>query len=983
MKIRAKANNQSVNTPSTLSSKIADLERISRRTARDLDRLLKIIETAREAICVTSADGLITYTNPAMDELFGYQHGELIGKSPAVLNAEPNADMAITMLLDTVRKEEYWEGEILSLKKDGTEFISYARITALRDESDEIMNLLVTQHDITEQKRAQEILSLYHNRLENLVGERTAELTNANLELINEINQRKLAEEAIKEAQLKYVTIFEKARDGIALSDSETGRIVDCNPEFEKQTGRELKDLQQMRIWELRPTNKVEAARKMFQQIREKGVGGSTELEFQRPGDEIINVDILAFKTSFGGKEYIQSIARDISDRKKVEVALLQEKDKAQQYLDVAEVMLVALETDQTVSLINQRGCAILRLEEKDIIGKNWFDHFLPEEVRAEVKTVFDKLMAGDIALIEHYENPVLTSSGEERLIDWHNAVLRDEAGNVTGILSSGTDITERKQAEEDLRRSERDLAIRNQLANIFLALPDEEVYAEVLQIILERMESRHGIFGYINENGALVCPSMTGDIWDRCQMSNKEAVFPRHTWGGIWGRALTKKKTFYANDSFQVPEGHIPVDRAIATPIIYQGQVIGQFTISNREKDYDDKDKDLLENIASYVAPILYARLQGEKEEKARRQAEELFRRVCDSSPIGIFITQNGRFQYVNPQFQKLMGYSESELLGTDSASYILPADRDLVRKNAIARLKGKQVVPYEYRGVNKSGEIRYVMEMVNPIEYQGRRAILGNYMDISELKRLEKEMLEYKTLNKFKSDLLSTVSHELRTPLSIIKGYSTLLIDYDKKLRPQEKMEYLRSTDGATDRLMDLVDRLLDMSRLDAGLLKLVKTEISILKLIRVSAAEAKLRAPGYQIVANVGRKPPRVTADARRIRQVLDNLIDNACKYSGKGTEIIISARRKGKNLLVSVADQGFGIPAKELQKVFNRMYRIEERLINEAGGMGLGLAICKGLIEAHGGRIWVESEEGKGSTFFFTLPLHARAQNPQGE
>jgi len=242
---------------------------------------------------------------------------------------------------------------------------------------------------------------------------------------------------------------------------------------------------------------------------------------------------------------------------------------------------------------------------------------------------------------------------------------------------------------------------------------------------------------------------------------------------------------------------------------------------------------------------------------------------------------------------------------------------------------------------------------------------------------------MIEYRTLNKFKTDLLSTVSHELRTPLSIIKGYSTLLLNYDQKLSLQEKLEYLRSTDNATDRLIDLVDRLLDMSRLDAGLLKLVKTEISILKLIRVSAAEAQLRAPGYQVIAKVGRKPPRVTADARRIRQVLDNLIDNACKYSAQGTEITISARRKGKYLLASVADQGYGIPAKELQKVFNRMYRIEKRLINKAGGMGLGLAICKGLIEAHGGRIWAESEEGKGSTFFFTLPLLARTRKSQGE
>jgi len=110
-----------------------------------------------------------------------------------------------------------------------------------------------------------------------------------------------------------------------------------------------------------------------------------------------------------------------------------------------------------------------------------------------------------------------------------------------------------------------------------------------------------------------------------------------------------------------------------------------------------------------------------------------------------------------------------------------------------------------------------------------------------------------------------------------------------------------------------------------------------------------------------------------DARRIRQVMDNLLDNACKYSEEGTEIMLVAKPAGRQLLISVADQGVGIPAGEVERVFDRMYRIEQRLTPEVSGMGLGLAICKGLVEAHGGRIWMVSEEGKGSKFSFTLPL----------
>ena len=110
---------------------------------------------------------------------------------------------------------------------------------------------------------------------------------------------------------------------------------------------------------------------------------------------------------------------------------------------------------------------------------------------------------------------------------------IRDEKGQVTASRSIVSDIAERKRAEEDLHRSEQDLAIRNQVANIFLALPDEEIYAEVLQVILERMESKYGVFGYIDDNGDLVCPSMTRDIWDQCQIPDKDIIFPRQKWVG------------------------------------------------------------------------------------------------------------------------------------------------------------------------------------------------------------------------------------------------------------------------------------------------------------------------------------------------------------------------------------------------------------------------------------------------------------------
>lgn len=246
-----------------------------------------------------------------------------------------------------------------------------------------------------------------------------------------------------------------------------------------------------------------------------------------------------------------------------------------------------------------------------------------------------------------------------------------------------------------------------------------------------------------------------------------------------------------------------------------------------------------------------------------------------------------------------------------------------------------------------------------------------------VAERKQAEERVVEYEELDRLKGNLLATVSHELRTPLAIIKGYSTMLVDYNRRLRSEEKKEYLQSIDRATDRLTELIDHLLDMSRLEAGLLKLDKQPTNISQLIQEVVAEAKLRAPRHTIETDERQRLPTVEVDARRIRQVLDNIIDNAIKYSNKESKVVVSAQRAGQELLISVADQGIGIPSHELEMVFDRMYRIEQRLTPEMGGIGLGLAICKGLITAHGGRIWVESELGKGSTFCFTLPLVTNA------
>jgi PAS domain S-box-containing protein len=170
-------------------------------------------------------------------------------------------------------------------------------------------------------------------------------------------------------------------------------------------------------------------------------------------------------------------VAIDITERISAEEALEEERRRAQEYVNIAGVMIVVLERDGAVSLINRKGCEILGRREHEILGRNWFDHFVPEEMAPRVRAVFDQLMAGEVELSEYVENPIVNSRGEERIIAWHNAALRDRSGRIIKTLSSGEDITERKAAEERQIRMMRELdhRVKNNLAAV-LSIAEQTV---------------------------------------------------------------------------------------------------------------------------------------------------------------------------------------------------------------------------------------------------------------------------------------------------------------------------------------------------------------------------------------------------------------------------------------------------------------------------------------------------------------------------
>lgn len=252
-----------------------------------------------------------------------------------------------------------------------------------------------------------------------------------------------------------------------------------------------------------------------------------------------------------------------------------------------------------------------------------------------------------------------------------------------------------------------------------------------------------------------------------------------------------------------------------------------------------------------------------------------------------------------------------------------------------------------------------------------------IADYIAIAiERAQLTKEADEARALHeadRLRSHFISSVSHELRTPLTLIKGYSTSLLRRDVSWDEQSQQEFLQIIDEKTDELRDLIDKLLQSAKLEAGVLKLVKEPVLIPRLARKVVEDIELRVKKYKVTVDFAPSFPVVEADIRCLEQALRNLVQNAVKYSPEGSEVIIAGEAKTDKVLVSVSDEGIGIPPEHQDKVFERFYRVDGPLTRSTPGSGLGLSIVKGHIEAHGGEVWMESTVGKGSKFYFSLPL----------
>jgi signal transduction histidine kinase len=276
-----------------------------------------------------------------------------------------------------------------------------------------------------------------------------------------------------------------------------------------------------------------------------------------------------------------------------------------------------------------------------------------------------------------------------------------------------------------------------------------------------------------------------------------------------------------------------------------------------------------------------------------------------------------------------------------------------------------GKALENYDMDFHFEDGTVRSLMGNVSPLfDAEGKvNGAVAAFMDITELKRA----------GQLKDEFIGLVSHEIRTPLTILIG--SIGTAMTEGITPEDTRIMLREARDGAESLNHIIDNLVELSRYQSDRLTLKREPIDIARLLQSITEREKAHTSNHRLILDIPEELPLVPADKFRVELIMANLLSNAVKYSAEGTPIQVSARREDGHLTISVSDNGVGIPAEQQSGLFQPFGRLENTA-RKAKGLGLGLLVCRRLVEAHGGKIWVDSEPGKGSTFFFTLPIDSK-------
>jgi two-component system cell cycle sensor histidine kinase/response regulator CckA len=610
----------------------------------------------------------------------------------------------------------------------------------------------------------------------------------------------------------------------------------------------------------------------------------------------------------------------------------------AQTYLNLAEVVFVGIAPDERVILVNRKACELLGYSEAELIGKRWFDELVPERERADVKRVFQRLMAGEVGPVEHYENAVLTKSGEERIIAWHNALLRSPAGEITASLSSGEDITARKRAEDARRRSE-----------------------EILSATL------HSIGDAV----------IATDVEGRVTLMN--AVAERLT-----GYSLAEARGRPLDDIFRIvhEETRRPVESPV-TLVLQKGGVVGLanhttlIAKDGTERPIADSGAPIRSAQGELHGVVLVFRDMSEEREAelALQRSESRLRSFYESAPFMMGILEvwgdDAVIVSCNPNAAALYGKTVPEVVGRRASELGAPfAGRRLVAEQIQEAHAQQRTMRFRYPRESATG-LRVLHVTVAPLPSSPGGQPMVSYImeDVTDIEEMQARLMLSDRMASL-GTLAAGVAHEINNPLAYVATNLDLLQSQGAARAAGDDLALaVAQAREGVERVQQIVKGLRMFSRGDDDKREPLKVTGVIESAIKMAWNEIRHRA---EIERDFG-DPPRVIANEARLGQLFLNLLVNAAHaipegHAGENKIRVMTRFAPPDRVIIEVSDTGVGIAKDVLQHIFDPFFTTRP----VGGGMGMGLSICHGIVKVLGGEITVESEVSKGSTFRVSLP-----------
>jgi PAS domain S-box-containing protein len=815
--------------------------------------------------------------------------------------------------------------------------------------------------DVTALKQAQTELLHAQNALAQSVGQRTEELA--------------AALRAADQEHINFAAVANNANDGILIAAG-SGRHVYANPRAAAIFGYTAEELCAASFTDLTPPDQHPILQDRYRRrLAGEAVSNQYETVIVRKDGQRVPIELTAAKTIWQDQPADLVIVRDISERRAAEEALRGERDLVTAVLDAAGALVVVVDATGRIVRFNRTCEQISGYTRQEMAQRYIWDFLLLAKEKEAMRQIFAQISVNRLPSL--YRNHWVLKDGRQRLIEWSNTALCDEGGAIEYIVSTGVDISDQHQIETELRS--RQASLEEMVAARTAALEAEIAVRKQAETEASNSLSKYRALLESIPVGVSIT-DQTGKLIE----SNEEA-------GKILGLAKEEHHRRTADGAeWQIirPNGTpMPAAEYASVRALQENRRIENVAMGIV------KGPDSVTWISATAAPIdvpgfgvaiayvdIGERIQAEQ---SLRASEERYRRIVETAQEGIWlIDTETRTTFANQAMAAMLGYTPQEMMGAPLFAFMDEEGKALAAYNLERRRQGIRET-HEFKFMHKAGRPVWALLNTNPIldEHGQYLGALAMVTDITERKRADAALAAYAAdLERSNRDLeqfANVVSHDLQEPLRMVTSFVQLLAqDYGGKL-DADADEYIGFAVDGAKRMHQLIADLLAYSRISTrgepfepiNCADVVHDVLNSLQLT-IEETGALIRCAAL----------PTVMADRTQLYQVFQNLLANAIKYRSSAPPLIeIGAdpapeeTANGRQWRFWVRDNGIGIEPQYCERIFVIFQRLHSR--DAYPGTGIGLTICKRIIERHGGRIWVDSEPGQGSTFFFTLPAVA--------